>query len=131
MQFARYAAPRSRTSSLCTQNGFHARQGLVFSNLKRIPFTLVAVGSVAFFLLAAALPPSAFQSGMLAVARVLIIPVYVVLLGFGALMRLSGTPAAGVLPDLGASIAIAAAFIPFVAADWLLHRLRSKRAAGA
>ena len=103
----------------------------MLGKLKLIPFTLVAVSSVAFFFLAAALPPSAFQSSMLAVARVLIIPVYVVALGVAVLMRLSGAPAVGVFPDLGASIGIVAAFIPFVTADWLLHRHRSKRAAGA
>ena len=104
---------------------------MLLRSLKRLPFTLLAVGSLVFLAVSAALPPSSVQTAMLGAARIFIIPVYGVLLSFSALIRLFGGPETGPIRDVIASTAFVLALIPFIGADLLLHRLRRKGVAGA
>jgi hypothetical protein len=100
--------------------------------LATIPFTLFGIATLLFFGGVSILPASSLQSSLFGVARVLIVPIYLVALAISWFMpggvesRPLGVPA-----ELGVVIVILLGLLPYVAADWALSRRRRSRNADA
>lgn len=88
--------------------------------LVRFPFTIAGLLILSFYGITVALPESSTRTALLAIARVLIVPSYLVWLAIAVLTKALHLSSLGA--TLGVAVVSLLGLLPYVAADWIWSR---------